>query len=143
MLGESAAAIDAQLYHVVWFVRGRWQGGPSMLSEFPHLERWENNINVLGHGTASDMSPEDAILRAKDSESVTPEGVSDHDPQGLRVGDTVTIHPDVDGGEQPVEGKIRMANAETISIDRISDDAGSVCVPVSYTHLTLPTKRIV
>ena len=69
LLGDSAAAIDAQLYHVVWFVRGRWQGGPTMLGEFPHLVRWENNVNELGHGQSSDMSPEDAIAIAKALES--------------------------------------------------------------------------
>ena len=128
LLGESPAAIDAQIYHVVWFVRGRWEGGPPMLAEFAHLERWDANVRNLGHGTASDMSPEDAIARAKTLETVTRQGVADHDPQGLKVGDTVTIHPDVDGGEQPVEGKVRMANAHSIAVDRVSDDAGNVCV---------------
>lgn len=128
LLGDSAAAIDAQIYHVVWFVRGRWQGGASMLSEFTHLERWENNVRNLGHGESLELSPEDAIQIAKASKSVAQSGVADHDPQGLRVGDDVTVHPDVDGGEQPVEGKVRMANADTIAIDRISDDAADVCV---------------
>ena len=128
LLGQSPAAIDAQLYHVVWFVRGRWHGGPTMLAEFAHVERWYANVNKLGHGTASDMSPEDAIARAKSLETITEKGVADHDPQGLKVGDIVTIHPDVDGGEQPVKGNLRMANAESIAVDRVSEDAGNLCV---------------
>ena len=44
------------------------------------------------------------------------------------MGNVVTIHPDVDGGEQPVEGKIRMADAHTVAVDRSSEDVGTVCV---------------
>ena len=36
-LSTEPAAIDARIYYVVWFVRGRWDGGPSMLSEFTDL----------------------------------------------------------------------------------------------------------
>lgn len=128
LLGAAPAAIDAQLFHVVWFVRGRWSGGPAMLLEFPELERWEKNIVALGHGRPTELSPEEAIQVAIKSESVTPPGVADHEPQGLHVGQTVTVSPDVDGGEQPVQGTIRMANAETIAIDRSSPEVGTVCV---------------
>lgn len=128
LLGSSPAAIDAQLYHVVWFVRGRWNGGPSMLAEFAHLERWESNVNELGHGTSSAMSPEDAIHRALELDPVTQSGVAENDPQGLQPGDSVTVHPDVNGGEQPVHGIVRMADANTIALDRSTMDVGTVCV---------------
>ena len=128
LLGDAPGAVDAQLYYVVWFVRGRWNGGAAMLSEFPQLERWEKNVERIGHGTATTMSPEDAITRAANAESVTATGIEGVDPQGLAVGDNVTISPDVDGGEQPVSGTVRRADAITVAIDRISDDAGPVCV---------------
>ncbi len=128
LLGADPAAIDAQIYHVVWFVRGRWDGGPSMLSEFPDLVRWEDNVRAIGHGTPTAMSPEEAIARARALEPATPTGVTENDPQGLSVGMSVTVSPDVDGGEQPVEGAVRYADAETIGIDRTTDDVGTVCV---------------
>ena len=67
-------------------------------------------------------------------------GVTDYDPQGLSVGQTVTIRPDVNGGEQPVAGKIRFANAETVVIERTTDDVGTVCVhfPRSGYQIVLP-----
>ncbi len=55
LLGEDPAAIDAQLYHLVWFLRGRWDSGPAFLSEFAHLERWEENVGKIGHGTMTEM----------------------------------------------------------------------------------------
>lgn len=128
LLGSAPAAIDAQLYHVVWFVQGRWEGGPSLLSEFPDVVRWQENVRAIGHGASSDMSPEDAITCAQTEESVTEVGVAENDPQGLKVGTVVTINPDVDGGEQPVEGKVRKANTETIAIDRTAEGIGTVCV---------------
>jgi glutathione S-transferase len=128
LLGDAPAAIDAQFYHIVWFLRGRWADGPSFLSEFTGLVRWEENVLAIGHGTSTVMSPEDAIARAKGLESIAKPGVALHEPQGLEVGLPVTIMPDVNGGEQPVAGKIRAANAETVVIERSSDVVGSVCV---------------
>lgn len=128
LLGDQPAAIDAQFYHVVWFLRGRWSGGPSFLSEFSDLVRWEENVRAIGHGTSSVMEAQDAIHCAKQAEPTAPTGVADHDPQGLSVGQSVTVKPDVNGGEQPVAGTIRYADAETVVIERSADDVGTVCV---------------
>lgn len=128
LLGDNAAAIDAQMYHVVWFVRGRCAAGPALLAEFKNLQRWEHSIAALGHGTSSAMSPEDAIQRAKSLQPAITGGVADGDPQGLTAGMSIAVTPDVDGGEQAVSGILKSADAESVSIERISDDAGTVCV---------------
>lgn len=128
LLGPSPAAIDAQIYYAIWFLRGRWVDGPQMLSEFPELVRWETNVRELGHGTSSAMTPEQALARAAESEPVADTGVAPNDPQGLMVGTSVVIHPDVDGGEQPVAGRVRSANAETIVVDRTEEGLGNICV---------------
>lgn len=128
LLGESPAAIDAQLYHVIWFIRGRWAGGPTMLSEFTNLEQWEKNIAALGHGRSSTLSADDAISVALAAEPATAIGVAGNDPQGLAVGMEVTVYPDVNGGEQGVSGTIRRADENIIAIDRVSEKAGLVCV---------------
>ena len=51
MLGNEPGLPDALTYYLVWFVRGRWQGGPGLLSEFPALEAWEQRVKAIGHGT--------------------------------------------------------------------------------------------
>ena len=71
LLGENPAAIDAQFYHVVWFIRGRWEGGPPLLSEFADLERWEENVAAIGHGTITPMEADEAISCAKNSHLMT------------------------------------------------------------------------
>jgi len=128
LLGPQPAAIDAQFYHVVWFLRGRWGDGPSFLSEFKDLVHWEANIQGIGHGTCSDMDPQDAISRANSLEPTAETGVAPHDPQGLSVGQPVTVQPDVNGGEQPVAGTLRYADAETVVIERSAEGVGNVCV---------------
>ena len=128
LLGAQPAAIDAQIYHVVWFLRGRWAQGPSFLSQFADLVRWEDNIRDIGHGSPSAMTPQDAISRAQELQPTANTGVAAFDPQGLSVGQSVTIRPDVNGGEQPVAGQIRFADAETVVIQRIAQDVGTICV---------------
>ena len=128
LLGDEPAAIDAQLYHLIWFLRGRWDNGPTFLSEFAHLEQWEKNVGKIGHGTMTAMSPEDAVIRARETEPTTISSTDELDPQGLKPGMRVTVSPDLDGGEQPVEGDVVVANCDTIAILRDEPDIGNICV---------------
>lgn len=126
LLGEAPGAVDAQLYHVVWFIRGRWDQGGAFLSEFPHLEKWEKSVAAIGHGTSTPMSPEEAITIAKAAEPQTFEGIDENDPQGLRPGMQVTVHPDVDGGEQGVTGAVVYSSVDTVVVGRQDADVGAM-----------------
>lgn len=128
LLGDAPGAIDAQIYYVVWFMRGRWDQGPTYLSRFTALERWESNVKDLGHGNYREFDPAAAIARAGECTPLPADDVAANDPQGLALGDNVVISPDVDGGEQPVEGVLKAANAETVTIGRTDADAGDVHV---------------
>lgn len=128
LLGQAPAAIDAQLYHIVWFIRGRWDRGPVFLSEFTQIERWEQSVAEIGHGMMTDMLPEDAILHARDCEPITAPAVDPFDPQGLIPGMQVTVSPDLDGGEQPVHGEVVFATSDTISLLRQDPDVGNIGV---------------
>ncbi|MGB7316681.1 MAG: glutathione S-transferase [Planktotalea sp.] len=128
LLGSAPAAIDAQFYHIIWFLRGRWSQGPAFLSEFPLLEAWEHSVAEIGHGQSSDMSAEEAIQQAAKSEPLDVVHNGAHDPQGLSAGMTVIVSPDVDGGEQPVEGRLIAASSERITVRRSDPDAGNINV---------------
>ena len=106
LLGAQPAAVDAQMYHVLWFIHGRWEGGPLLVAKFPHVERWMENVKAIGHGSQTDMEPQAALSIAESHQSQTAEGVEENDPQGLAVGQRVSIDPDVNGGEQAVEGTL-------------------------------------
>ena len=98
------------------------------MSEFANLERWEHNVSEIGHGTVSDMSAEDAIFRAKESEPITAPAIDMLDPQGLTPGMRVVVSPDLDGGEQPVEGEVVAATCDTIALRRQEPELGSIDV---------------
>jgi len=128
LLGSAPAAIDAQIYYAIWFMRGRWAGGPSLLAEFDSLVGWEERVRQIGHGTQTPLDAEAAITIAKSADSIAPIGVSEFEPQSLSVGQSVTVSPDVNGGEQPVSGKLRYADASSLIIDRHTEETGDVCV---------------
>lgn len=128
LLGDQPAEVDVQLYHIIWFLRGRWDNGPAFLSEFPQLERWEKNVAEIGHGNMTEMSAEDAILRAAENQPITAQATDSLDPQGLKPGMRVSVGPDLDGGEQPVEGTVVTANCNRITLRRQADDIGDLDV---------------
>lgn len=129
LTGHQPAAIDAQVYHVVWFVRGRWEGGAAMLAEFSHLQRWEDTIRAVGHGESVSMTPEQALEVASAAQPDTQPHVAEHEPQGLQLGLPVAVCPDVQSKEQSVEGTVRYADAHAIAIDRTSEETGNtLCV---------------
>ena len=126
--GQQAAAIDAQMYHVAWFVEGRWEGGPSFIAQFPNVKQWMQSVSEIGHGQSATMTADEAIAIATSNQTQTEQGVLDNDPQGLAVGQKISVVPDVNGGEQAVEGTVRMADIYSVAVDRVSDTAGEVCV---------------
>lgn len=128
LLGPDPAAIDAQFYHLVWFLSGRWQQGATFLSEFPHLVNWQARIAGIGHGEMSELSPEDALHRATESEPSAAHHEDANDPQGLTPGMDVLVSPDLDGGEQPVEGKLVASSIERVAIERFDPDVGTLNV---------------
>lgn len=128
LLGESPAALDALFYHLVWFLRGRWQGGAPLLSEFSGVERWEENVARIGHGSMTELTAQEAVDLAG---SCTPLAVDPrivHDPQGLAAGMDVVVSPDLDGGEQPVSGVLVAASSDTVTIHRSEEETGDLHV---------------
>jgi glutathione S-transferase len=128
MLGEQPGLPDALCYYLVWFVRGRWQGGPGLLAEFAALEAWEQRVKVIGHGRPSEMTSAEAIEIARSNQPSTPEQADPNDPQRLEPGARVTVAPDLDSGEPPVAGTVRLVDRDRIAILRDDARVGTVCV---------------
>ena len=128
MLGDKPGLPDALVYYLVWFVRGRWQGGPGLLSEFPALEAWEQRVKAIGHGRPATMTPAEAIEIARSSEPTTPEQGDARDPQRIVPGQKVSVVPDLDSGEPPVAGIVRLVDRDTIALLRDDPRVGTVCV---------------
>ncbi len=128
VLGDQPGLPDALAYYLVWFIRGRWDGGPGLLSQFPALEAWERRVAAIGHGSPSEMTAGEALDIARAATTEIPEGADADDPQGLTPGMAVSVVPDVDGGDPVVTGTVRRVDRETISILRDDPRVGEVCV---------------
>jgi glutathione S-transferase len=126
--GDQPGLADALAYYLVWFVRGRWDGGPDLLAQFPALEAWEQRVAATGHGTPTDMDAAEALDVAAAAEPAGLDGVTPGDPQALAPGVIVAVAPDEDGGDLDVTGAIRFADRETIGILRDDPRVGCVCV---------------
>jgi len=126
LMGDAPTSFDAQVYCMVWFIRGRCSAGPAFLKEFAHLEAWESRVSGLGHGQSTPMSAEEAIQQAASSEPDSTNyankatGAADNkaDPQ----------KPDVDSDEQAVSGVVTAATPSRLTIARESEKAGTVHV---------------
>jgi glutathione S-transferase len=128
MLGNEPGLPDALAYYLVWFVRGRWAGGPALLSEFPALEAWEQRVKAIGHGAPSPMTPAEALEIARSSQPTTPEHGDPREAQGLEPGQTVSVVADLDSGEAPVVGRLRFVDRDSVTILREDERVGTVCV---------------
>ncbi len=119
---------DAFAYHVVWFLRGRWDGADEFLSEFPALEAWEARVKAIGHGAVSDMESGEALEIAHRAEPETPEQGDPRDPQNLVPGMRVTVVPDSDSGDPEVTGNLHVVSRDVIAILHESEATGPVCI---------------
>ncbi|GMQ75928.1 MAG: glutathione S-transferase family protein [Gammaproteobacteria bacterium] len=128
ILGSEPGLPDALCYHLVWFFRGRYAGGPALLGQFPNLTAWEERVAAIGHGHPEDMDAKQALEIAR---SATPEsaGQTDpDDPQGLAPGQMVAVVPDVDGGDPSVEGRVVGVSVDVIAISRSAPEVGNIVV---------------
>ena len=128
MLGPAPGLPDILVWHIVWFLRGRWADGPAFLSQFAHITAWEQRMADLGSGNGVSLSAADAIAIAGSAHTATPESTDALDPQGLTPGMRISVSPDLDGGEQAVEGTLRMADIHTVAVLREDPRVGEVCV---------------
>jgi glutathione S-transferase len=128
ILGSEPGLPDALCYYLVWFVRGRYAGGPEFLSQFPNLVAWEKRVNDIGHGQPSDMTADEALAIAKAATSETGTRADPGDPEGLAPGLQAAVVPAGIGGDPPVSGEIVSVSAEEIAVCRSHDRVGDVVV---------------
>jgi glutathione S-transferase len=126
MLGAAPGLPDALVFYLAWFIRGRWDGGPDFLSQFPNLRAWEERMAGIGHGDATEMTAADALDIAAAHQPITPEISDPADPRGLKPGDAVTITPDYGGFI--VQGTVLSLRRHEITIVREDERVGRVAI---------------
>ena len=126
--GREPGLPDVLCYYLVWFVRGRYAGGPKLLSQFEDLSAWEQRVKRLGHGKSQALASSAALSIARRSEPDLTESVDPLDPQQLEPGRQVTIVPEGEGGDPPVTGAIVRTVIDEVAIRRSDPRVGEVVV---------------
>jgi glutathione S-transferase len=132
--GGRPGLADALVYHLVWFVRGRWEFGPEFLCGFPELEKWEQAIRDIGHGTPLEMDSKQALNIARENEPVTGKAINQYLKwNGLELGSRVHVTPEGNGGDPIVSGELHSISEDTVCVLRNDSMVGNLAVhfPVS------------
>ncbi|MFB3305647.1 glutathione S-transferase family protein [Pseudomonas sp. AMR01] len=125
LFGEASIA-DFALAHVMWFLKATPVTAP-LVDEYPAVVAWLGRVLGFGHGTASDISAEQALEIARNA---TPAPLPDEvfvDPNGFKAGQQVTIAA-TDYGVDPIAGELLFAGREELILRRTDERGGIVHV---------------
>ncbi len=118
---------DAALGYICWFLRGRWDGGGTLLANYPALSALEAALDRLGDGQPQDMDAEAALAIATAAMPQSPIGIIDG-ASSLAIGQTVMIRPKGETADPDVVGTLRYCDGMRISIDHRHEQVGHVAV---------------
>ena len=125
--GQKPCYGDAALGYICWFLRGRWDGGGTLLANYPALSALEAALDRLGDGQPQDMDAEAALAIATAAMPQSPIGVIDG-ASSLAIGQTVMIRPKGETADPDVVGTLRYCDGMRISIDHRHEQVGHVAV---------------
>ena len=125
LFGEPSIA-DFALAHPLWFLKGSSVTSP-LVDAYPAVAAWLDRVLGFGHGTATQMSAEQALDVSRNAApAVLPEEVFE-DLNGFKAGQQVSICA-TDYGTDPVAGELLFAGREELILRRTDERAGIVHV---------------
>ena len=125
--GQKPCYGDAALGYICWFLRGRWDGGGTLLANYPALSALEAALDRLGDGQPQDMDAEAALAIATAAMPQSPIGIIDG-ASSFAIGQTVMIRPKGETADPDVVGTLRYCDGMRISIDHRHEQVGHVAV---------------
>ncbi|MDA8873882.1 glutathione S-transferase family protein [Alphaproteobacteria bacterium] len=125
--GQKPCYGDAALGYICRFLRGRWDGGGTLLANYPALSALEAALDRLGDGQPQDMDAEAALTIATAAMPQSPIGIIDG-ASSLAIGQTVMIRPKGETADPDVVGTLRYCDGMRISIDHRHEQVGHVAV---------------
>ena len=128
LTGQALSVADLTCYHSIWLLRANCGADviDAQLHIAPEVTAWMDRIAAIGHGTKTDMTPDEALAIAK-AASPSACDLGDNDPSGLRVGTKVSVTPN-DNARVPVTGTLVGADAQEVVIAIDSAEAGALHV---------------
>lgn len=125
LFGEPSLA-DFAVAHVLWFVKATPVTAP-LVDAYPSVVAWLGRVLGFGHGAPVEMSSEQALAVARDSQPAALPEEPFSDPNGFQAGQRVAVAA-TDYGVDPVEGELLHVGSEEIILRREDPRAGVVHV---------------
>lgn len=125
LFGEPSIA-DFAMAHPLWFLKGTPVTSP-LVDGYPAVPAWLGRVQGFGHGAFSEMTAEEALQVARDSQPAALPDEPFNDPNGFTAGQQVVIAA-TDYGVDPVEGQLLFAGSEELILRRKDERAGLVHV---------------
>jgi glutathione S-transferase len=133
-LHDGFSLADVHAYMNIWYTRSnlseedrRASGLERIYAGLPRTVAWEERIRAIGHGSRTEMTPEEALAIGTAAAPLTSRGGDPDDPNGLRPGDRVSVVPD-DYGKIKVSGEIVALSAHHVAIRRRDEKSGETVV---------------
>lgn len=126
MLGEAPGYLDALLFCLVWFVRGRFEQAEEVLGPYERVLAWEQVMGSIGHGHPTTSSAADALAIAAEGRPDFRAHIDPKDPQKFRAGQLVGVTP-CEGGPT-VCGTLVQLDRERVALRRTDPRVNEVLV---------------
>ena len=127
LLGDEPGLADASVYYNIAWIRRVFPAGLAIVDRQKLLVAWEARVRAIGHGTVHTISREAALDIARDAVSTEMAATDQHEPNGIKPGDSVSVIADDYRGE-PVTGVVVSSSAQHIAIRRSDPRVGEVVV---------------
>lgn len=125
LFGEEASYADIVVYHPLHLL-DRLGGDDELLKEFPKILAWKTRVIELGQGTSQEISPQEAIRIAYESEAVSVGEMEAPRLERFKKGDCVSITPN--GEVSQSTGMLLSLTEEKVIIRISNDDVGAAHV---------------
>jgi glutathione S-transferase len=127
LTGASLSAADLTCYHSLWLLRANC-GAETIDAQIglsPAVTAWMARVASVGHGSATEVSPEEAVAAARAAEPAGAQLPLGGDPSGIAAGTEVSVTPD-DNARVPVVGELVAADAQEVVIAREMPETGRI-----------------
>lgn len=124
LTGKALAVADLTCYHSLWLLRANCgaEAIDKQLFLSKNVINWMDRIAAIGHGHPTEMTPEQALERARTASPSLP-SIGFKDPTAIAAGTRVSVTPN-DNARVPVTGTLVAADAQEIIIRKDTPETG-------------------
>ncbi|KIU45364.1 hypothetical protein QU42_13715 [Bradyrhizobium sp. UASWS1016] len=125
--GERFTVADLSVFHALWFLTDRSDRLGHELAHLPAAAGWMQRMRGLGHGQREDLTAEEALAIARDSEPVPSSRNGVRYPEDPELGSLVEVRA-ADYARDAILGRLDFLDTDEIAVRIRSDRVGDIAV---------------